>query len=409
MQSPATSGPLHESARNDRGSPYRLSSGSSRRRLVKAPTVSATGADEQLLLQRVAQATHHAAALLKEPQLEFASLPVVIDRLSARLKQLPDGSDSELVLEQIAARDRLHTRYATRFQALDAARGAVDQLRALTAPPAILARAPGALCAASGFERVLLSLVAEGRMRTDAAYFRDDAAGAEAALRRLHDRPIRLEHPLVETEVLRRRRATIVTDAAVHARVDPGLQEVMGWRSYVAAPLIVGSAPIGLIHADRGPDDDLDVLDRDVLWDFTSALGQTYESAMLRRRLRQQRERLRVFLDWLAARSGELADAPVRLSTFERTPRPPSTELEAAVPGGPRDDRTVFEGLLTRRELEVLRLLVEGRSNRGIADELVIAPGTVRFHVSQILRKLHVGNRSHAVSRYLRLVEPATP
>jgi hypothetical protein len=86
------------------------------------------------------------------------------------------------------------------------------------------------------------------------------------------------------------------------------------------APLIMGPTLIGLIHADRGPGTELDVLDRDVLWEFTSALGQVYESAMRRRRRRRQREQLRDFLGWLGARSGELTDAPVRLSTFRRAP-----------------------------------------------------------------------------------------
>ena len=231
-----------------------------------------------------------------------------------------------------------------------------------------------------------------------------DPAGAAAALNGSRERPILLQHPLVESELVRRRRATIVADATVQARVDPGLQAVMRWRSYAAAPLIMGPTLIGLIHADRGPGTELDVLDRDVLWEFTSELGQVYESAMLRRRLRQQREQLRDFLGWLGARSGELTDAPVRLSTFRRAPRPPLSEIEAAPPGGARDDRAVFDGLLTRRELEVLRLLAEGRSNRSIAEALVITPGTVKFHVNRILRKLHVANRSQAVSRYLRLL-----
>src|SRR6266545_4498320 len=43
---------------------------------------------------------------------------------------------------------------------------------------------------------------------------------------------------------------------------------------------------------------------------------------------------------------------------------------------------------LTDRELAVLRLLIAGRSNKQIAQELVVAPGTVKRHVSSILRKL---------------------
>jgi DNA-binding CsgD family transcriptional regulator len=354
------------------------------------------------LQQRAAAATLHAATLLGRPELGSADLHEVVSRLGERLSEL--GIESELVREQQAARDRLDARYAHRFEALDRARASLERLRELTAPQAILTEAPAALCAASGFDRALLSVLGEGRMRTRAVHFEGDPVGAAEALDRLAERPILLQHPLVESELVRRRRATIVADATVQSRVDPGLQAVMGWRSYAAAPLIMGPTLIGLIHADRGPGTELDVLDRDVLWEFTSALGQVYESAMLRRRLRQQREQLREFLGWLGARSGELTDAPVRLSTFRRAPRPPLSEIEAAPPGGARDDRAVFDGLLTRRELEVLRLVAEGRSNGSIAEALVITPGTVKFHVNRILRKLHVANRSQAVSRYLRLL-----
>jgi NarL family two-component system response regulator LiaR len=51
---------------------------------------------------------------------------------------------------------------------------------------------------------------------------------------------------------------------------------------------------------------------------------------------------------------------------------------------------------LTGRELEVLRFLAQGKSNREIADELVLAELTVRTHVSNILGKLHVANRTQA-------------
>jgi DNA-binding NarL/FixJ family response regulator len=53
--------------------------------------------------------------------------------------------------------------------------------------------------------------------------------------------------------------------------------------------------------------------------------------------------------------------------------------------------------LLSDRELAVLRLLAQGLTNRQIAERLVIAPTTVRSHVSSILLKLHVANRTQAV------------
>jgi DNA-binding NarL/FixJ family response regulator len=53
-------------------------------------------------------------------------------------------------------------------------------------------------------------------------------------------------------------------------------------------------------------------------------------------------------------------------------------------------------GLLSQRELDVLRLLVAGRSNQQIADELVISLNTVRRHVSNIFDKTGAANRAQA-------------
>ncbi len=53
---------------------------------------------------------------------------------------------------------------------------------------------------------------------------------------------------------------------------------------------------------------------------------------------------------------------------------------------------------LTPRELEVLRLLATGRTNRDIADELTISERTAKFHVSAILGKLGAANRTEAVA-----------
>jgi ATP/maltotriose-dependent transcriptional regulator MalT len=66
---------------------------------------------------------------------------------------------------------------------------------------------------------------------------------------------------------------------------------------------------------------------------------------------------------------------------------------------------------LTERELEVLRLVAAGRSNREIAGELFISPKTASVHVSNILSKLHVGSRGEAAAtaHALRLFDPAAP
>jgi DNA-binding CsgD family transcriptional regulator len=322
-------------------------------------------------------------------------------------------SESELgdgtVHEQEAALERLRHRFDARFDALERVTAAIAEVREVTSPREMLLRAPAALCARSAFERAILSLVKGGRMVAEAVFFSGHDRAAATTLAQLQANPLRLEHTLIETELLRRRRATIVVDADVHPRVDRDTARLMGWRSYAAAPLVVGSQVAGVIHADRGPGQPLDVLDRDVLWEFATGLAQAYESTSLRRTLRDERDQMRQFLDWLGARSSELTDAPVTLSAGGHARLGPPPPLPDSSPGRGRDDRVVFEGLLTRRELDVLRLLAEGATNRAVADALVISSGTVKFHVNSILRKLHAANRAEAVTRYLRLMGMRVP
>lgn len=53
---------------------------------------------------------------------------------------------------------------------------------------------------------------------------------------------------------------------------------------------------------------------------------------------------------------------------------------------------------LTERELDVLRLMVDGLSNGDIAEKLVVSVSTVKYHISNILSKLGVDNRVAAVT-----------
>ena len=55
-----------------------------------------------------------------------------------------------------------------------------------------------------------------------------------------------------------------------------------------------------------------------------------------------------------------------------------------------------LEEPLTERELDILRLVAEGLSNKVIADRLDISERTARTHVSNILEKLHLANRTQA-------------
>ena len=68
----------------------------------------------------------------------------------------------------------------------------------------------------------------------------------------------------------------------------------------------------------------------------------------------------------------------------------------------PEDDpsassQPVNVALLTKRQQEVLLLLSQGLSNKGIANRLVLSEGTVKLHVSAIMRTLGARSRTEAV------------
>jgi DNA-binding NarL/FixJ family response regulator len=89
-----------------------------------------------------------------------------------------------------------------------------------------------------------------------------------------------------------------------------------------------------------------------------------------------------------AVHSGEALMAPTALRTllnqFATAPRPD-------------EDAALAVASLTDREHDVLRLLAEGQSNTDIAETLFIGLGTVKTHVSSILAKLDVRDRTQAV------------
>jgi DNA-binding NarL/FixJ family response regulator len=57
---------------------------------------------------------------------------------------------------------------------------------------------------------------------------------------------------------------------------------------------------------------------------------------------------------------------------------------------------------LTPREIEVLRLIAAGNSNRSLADKLSISEETIKMHVKNILSKLDANDRTHAVTIAVR-------
>ena len=92
----------------------------------------------------------------------------------------------------------------------------------------------------------------------------------------------------------------------------------------------------------------------------------------------------------------ELADIVRRAAQNESVLHPRvASRVVQELRGAKRDTPNLFTDL-SDRELDVLRLIADGRSNAEIAEKLVIREKTVKGHVSNILSKLHMLDRTQA-------------
>jgi len=92
----------------------------------------------------------------------------------------------------------------------------------------------------------------------------------------------------------------------------------------------------------------------------------------------------------------ELADAVRKAADGEAVLHPRvAARVVQEIHGSRKDELNPFTEL-SERELDVLKLIADGQSNNDIAESLFISPKTVKSHVSNILGKLHLGDRTQA-------------
>ncbi|OBA83494.1 hypothetical protein A5633_14605 [Mycolicibacterium elephantis] len=264
----------------------------------------------------------------------------------------------------------------------------------------MLVKAPRLLCECCGFASAILFRVDQGIVTPAAAYSTTDADLTEKVRRQFAKLGrVELDELVVETEMLRRRMPIIVHDAMNDPRTRQDMIRVTGVNSYVAAPILPQGRVIGFLHATTTQD--ITGADRDVLWAFAEGYGYALERTILLDRLHQQGERIRDLV-----RATELALAEIREAGLQISPPATGVTPEVAEPirsavfAAP-DSR--IHQVLTRRELEIIELIAHGETNREIAERMVISEGTVKTHVSRILRKLRVANRAEAASQFMRL------
>jgi DNA-binding NarL/FixJ family response regulator len=105
------------------------------------------------------------------------------------------------------------------------------------------------------------------------------------------------------------------------------------------------------------------------------------------------------------ARLRERAEVPMEVvGEFSNVAvaRASGVAFDAMLVAAERDEEDALTESLTSREIDVLELLVEGLSNKSIAERLGISDQTVKFHVSSITGKLGARNRTDAVRRAIR-------
>ena len=132
-------------------------------------------------------------------------------------------------------------------------------------------------------------------------------------------------------------------------------------------------------------------------------LSHYVESQYAMRLLEEHPERSGYLLKERVSDVAVLVDALQRIDEGECVLDP---TIVSRLVGKPREENPLAE--LTERELEVLGLMAEGRSNEGISRKLFLSPKTVETHVRHILGKLGIGETSDyhrrvlAVLAYLR-------
>jgi DNA-binding NarL/FixJ family response regulator len=98
-----------------------------------------------------------------------------------------------------------------------------------------------------------------------------------------------------------------------------------------------------------------------------------------------------------ALRGASFLDQELAMRLLQRLSR--EHDHAAVQSSGPRTPAKPLPEALTPRELEIVRLLAQGLTNRRISQELMVSAATVKVHVEHILAKLRVSDRTQAAVR----------
>ena len=348
---------------------------------------------------------HEPGALLTIDAAE-AYVDVAIDHVAAALDDLP-STDRMADFRALAAlqRELSDTRMLHRQRVFAGVQSALARLREVSSIEQIMRAIPEE-AVRIGFDRVILSRVQDSRWIPQTCIIRGDPEWGEEIVRVGRESEQLLDHMLLETEMVRRRAPMLVRDVQNDPRTHRPIADASFSRSYVTAPLMPEGRVIGFLHADcYVTPRHVDEFDRDVLWMFAEGAGYAFERTVLLERQRDLRDRIKQLTGSIHDMVGAVVDGEVEVARLDRETAAATSSAAATVVV---PDSHVLS-LLTRREVEIARLMSAGLTNGEMARRLVISEGTVKTHVSHVLRKLRASNRAQAASRFVKLAGQTPP
>lgn len=337
-------------------------------------------------------------------------LDAVVETLLAGMRAAPAGLTAEgalarceLVVElQKLRQEQQNEVVGQRLRALTAIQDTLGHTQGDVGMSALLQRAAEEACRVCGLDRAMIFRLDGSLLVAEVTYFVGQDGWAADCHAHALEHPVELDSIRLETEMLRRKAAALVTDPMGDPRAWQPIVCKVETAGYVVVPIMSGGQVIATLHGDTHFSGRVvDAVDRDSVAAFATGLGYALERAMLVDRLHAQREAVRRLVHATEATVDEFCATELTLARTgpRRTPFDPEPAHTGPAHLLPPESR--LRDLLTRREVEVLRHMAGGASNKEIANRLVITEATVKSHVKQVLRKLRASNRAQAVSMYL--------
>jgi DNA-binding CsgD family transcriptional regulator len=247
-----------------------------------------------------------------------------------------------------------------------------------------------------GFERALI-LGCEPAQLTATSSGPLAHAASESLRRKILGAPVAL-HPGTPETALAQLGAT-ATDATTSA-----LATDLGLTNHVFAAVSVEGRSLALLVVDR-PAVAPDALDAALVAACADIVSVVVERIVLRARTAELSVEIRYLAESARGLMTEVIRAPISLPTSTNRGHMVFPRFESSLPDA---HSRAAAHLLTERETEIAARLAAGCSNRDIADELFLAPSTVKGTVARIMRKLDASNRAEAAVRYLQLHQQST-